>query len=358
MYCQSTVEESIIHDGIQRDYTLYFPASYEQNSEDYALIFNFHGFTSNGAQQRLYSRMDLVSDTAQVVMCYPEGIDAAWNVGWNFGSMEDDVGFTAAMIDKFVAEHRINSKKVYACGMSNGGFFSYKLACELNDKIAAVASVTGSLVPGQDAACNPGRAVPVLEIHGTADAVVPYEGSTGVAMPIEDVVQFWVDKNACDDDPDIIDIPNTSLTDESTASIFRYNTCESDTEVQFIKIENGGHTWPDALLDIGVTNRDFNASQYIWEFFSQFTLPTVSSTQEEDLDVFSKIQLYPNPSSGSINISHLPINSTIELYRVDGSFINRRLSTSTTEAFDLERGVYIISVGNQKTKTQFFTIIE
>jgi len=358
VFAQTTIQESIMHDGKQRDYTLYFPASYDQNTEDYALIFSYHGFSSNGGQQRAYTAMDLVCDTANLIMCYPEGIDNAWNVGWSFGSTEDDVGFTSAMIDTFVSEYRINPRKIYACGMSNGGFFSYKLACELNDKIAAVASVTGSIVPGQDDVCMPNRAVPALQIHGTDDPIVPYNGAFGVAMPIEDVVQFWVNNNDCTSTPSVVDFPDNSTTDQSTASVSIYDDCAADTEVQFIRIENGEHTWPDALLDIGVTNRDFNASQYIWEFFSMFSLPQLSAVEEEDSHALLDVNVYPNPSSGTLRVDNLPSNSTIELYRIDGSFIQKRVSKSVLETFDLEAGFYILKVQNKNAIKQFFTIVQ
>ncbi len=358
VFAQNTLMESIMHDGKQRDYTLYFPASYAQSSEDYALVFNFHGFTSNGAQQRLYSEMDKVADTAQVIMCYPEGIDNAWNVGWNFGSMEDDVGFTSAMIDKFLSDHRVDPNKVYACGMSNGGFFSYKLACELSSKIAAVASVTGSIVPGQDEQCMPGKAVPTLEIHGTADPIVPYDGSTGVAMPIEDVVAFWVENNGCASNAELVDIPNTSTTDASTAQVQIYNDCTNETEVHFIRIEDGGHTWPGAPIVIGVTNQDFHASQYIWEFFSKFSLSETVSNVQEPGSVLDAVTLYPNPSNGNITLSNLPVKSEIELFHMDGRFILNRTSASPEESFILNRGVYIFRVRHNKATNQFFTIVE
>ncbi len=354
---QTTVVESIEHDGKNRNYTLYFPASYDNNTEEYALVFNFHGFTSNGDQQRLYSQMDRVADTAKLVVCYPEGIGNAWNVGWDFGSTEDDVGFTSAMIDKFISEYRINSKMVYACGMSNGGFFSYKLACELNNKIAAIASVTGSMVPGQENNCFPGRAVPILEIHGTADGVVPYGGSNDVALPITEVVDFWVNNNGCAIFPELFNYPNTSTTDNSTASVERYRECNDDVKVDFITIENGGHTWPDGLVDIGTTNRDINASQVIWEFFMQFELnDEVSSIGEPN--ILDGVSLFPNPSSGKILINNLPKNSKLDLFTIEGRYILHKLSINTSETFELDKGMYIFRIQNAESTKQFFTIIE
>jgi len=354
---QTTIEESIVHDGEQRDYTLYFPSSYDSNTENYALVFNFHGFTSNGEQQRLYSQMDLVSDTAQFVVCYPEGIGNAWNVGWAFGSMEDDVGFTSAMIDKFIAEHRIDPNRVYACGMSNGGFFSYKLACELSNKIAAVASVTGSIVPNQIPECTPGRAVPVLEIHGTDDPIVPYNGSFGVAAPIEDVIDFWVDNNNCSDVPTIFDYPNISTTDASTAQAKLYRECDNKADVDFIIIEGGGHTWPDAPIDVGVTNKDLNASQTIWEFFNKFSLEnTISSDDKTSFE--KEILVYPNPSSGKLWIKNIPEGTVMELFTANGSLVHKQIMHNTEEDIDLDKGLYILRFRSAERSTQFLTIIE
>ncbi|MBK8080095.1 MAG: hypothetical protein IPK25_07340 [Saprospiraceae bacterium] len=190
---QQTVSGTLTHDNVVRNYRLRLPKDH-QKTEAIPLVFNFHGFTSNAGQQELYSGMNTLADKERFAVCYPNGINAAWNVGWSFGSTADDVGFTEAMIEKFVTDYGFDRNRIYACGMSNGGFFSYHLACNLSNKIAAVASVTGSMVPGTFEKCNPSVSVPVMEIHGTADDVVAYPGTPNVSLPLDSVMAFWSEK--------------------------------------------------------------------------------------------------------------------------------------------------------------------
>lgn len=289
-FCQQTLTGTLVHDNVTRNYRLRLPKNFSP-AEKLPLVFNFHGFTSNATQQELYSNMNPVADTARFAVCYPNGINAAWNVGWSFGSTADDVGFTEAMIEKFVAEYGFDRDKIYACGMSNGGFFSYHLACNLSDKIAAIASVTGSMVPASLDACRPGRSVPVLEIHGTADDVVQYNGSPNISIPIDTVMAFWSRNNRCSPEVTVETIPDINTTDQSTVEKRTYEDCNQAHEVVLYKIFGGGHTWPGAPVTIGVTNKDIHASTEIWHFFNRFKLNTSTSTST----VQNVIRLYPNP---------------------------------------------------------------
>ena len=147
---QQTITATITHDALQREYILYVPASYT-GSNAVPLVFNFHGYTSNATEQMWYGDFRPIADTANFIIVHPNGmLDATgtthFNVGWG-GSTIDDVGFTSALLDSISADYNINADRVYSTGMSNGGFMSYQLACQLSDKIAAIASVTGSMSP-------------------------------------------------------------------------------------------------------------------------------------------------------------------------------------------------------------------
>lgn len=204
--------------------------------------------------------MDIISDANGFIVCYPNGIDNSWNVGWSFGSNADDVGFLLALVDSLALEFSINYDRFYSCGMSNGGFMSYKLACEASDKIAAIASVTGSIVPSELKSCVPIRMMPVMQIHGTADPTVSYNGSV-INAPIDDIISFWSKRNGCNLMSETIQIEDINTLDQCTAERIQYTDCDEGTEVVLYKIEDGGHTWPYGTVTIGVTNRDFNGSQ-------------------------------------------------------------------------------------------------
>lgn len=296
-----TLTGSFYYDGILRDYRLYLPDDYD-GSEAWPLVFNLHGYTSNAFQQELYTQMNVIADTGRFLVCYPNGVNNAWNVGLGLGGPDiDDAGFLNALLDTLFVHYAVDPSRVYSCGMSNGGYMSYKLACESADRFAAIASVTGSMVPAEAALCFPSRHMPVLEIHGTGDLVVPYEGLIN-SLSIPELLQFWTGQNGCQGDPEVIPIPNTSITDGCTAELFQYNDCLDGTEVWHYKVTLGGHTWPGSFLIVGVTNQDFNASSAIWEFFLRHTLNGPSAVGEQEEEAFQPA-LYPNPFTEGFSVA-------------------------------------------------------
>jgi polyhydroxybutyrate depolymerase len=175
---------------------------------------------------------------------------------------------------------------------------SYRLACELGNRITAIASVTGTMPTNTLSTCNPYKPTPVMQIHGTADATVPYNGNTGMAA-IETVVNWWVNFNQCTTPPIITDVPNTNTSDMCTAENFLYPYGSNGSTVELYKITSGGHTWPGAPITVGVTNQDFNASVEIWRFFSKYntngllSIPIIATLDFE---------IFPNPSREVLNI--------------------------------------------------------
>ena len=309
---QSTITGNIIHDGKIRDYRLFIPSTYQAGTP-LPLVFNLHGAGSNAVEQEFYCQMNKIADTASFFVCYPNGINNFWNVGWSAGSNADDVGFLNALIDSLQVNYTINPSRIYSCGMSNGGFMSYQLACASGDRFAAIASVTGSMTPTNYANCQPTRPFPVFEIHGTADLVVPFEGLANVSISIDSVIDFWTAENGCSNDPDINEIPDINTLDGCTATRYDYLNCLDNTKVSLIKVEGGGHTWPGALLTVGVTNRDFSASEEIWLFFRQYETPNISNLNQDI--VFSSISLYPNPTTNQLFLENAQLLKGT-LYRI------------------------------------------
>ena len=177
---QQTIEDTIMYDGRMRTFILYVPESYQADVPA-PLVLNFHGYTSNNLEQMFYGDFRPIADTAGFLIVHPMGTvdllgNTHWNVGWG-SSTVDDVGFTNALLDTLSAEYNINQDRIYSTGMSNGGFMSYRLACELSNRIAAIASVTGAMTINTPSTCSPEHPMPVMEIHGTADSTVPYNGN-------------------------------------------------------------------------------------------------------------------------------------------------------------------------------------
>jgi polyhydroxybutyrate depolymerase len=345
---QETVTGTITHDNIARNYRLTIPSAYD-GSSDLPLVFNFHGYGSNAAQQQFYSAMDVIADTANFFVCYPNGIGTAWNVGWDFGSTADDVGFVSSLIDHLAENYSINTERVYACGMSNGGFMSYRLACELNDRIAAVASVTGSIVPDFLSSCNPGEPVPALSIHGTADDVVPYEGQVNLSTDVDSVAAFWASNNGCDPVPTVEQLPDIDTEDASTVTRISYNDCDNEEISLLFRINGGGHTWPGAFISFpgSVTNQDINASHEIWTFFNRYTLSGLSNT--ENLTAAPRVQIYPNPTSAQLFINEVKGNAQIQVYTSYGHLLHegRFVHQTLINTSQWPSGIYIVVIQDQ-----------
>ncbi|MFM9422165.1 MAG: hypothetical protein RIR06_626 [Bacteroidota bacterium] len=343
----------MIHDGLTRSYTIYVPASYSPGTP-VPMVLNFHGYTSNAFEQMFYGDFRAIADTAGFLLVIPDGtLDATgttyWNSGW--GGTVDDIGFTSALIDQIAASYSVNLNRVYSTGMSNGGFMSYTLACSLSNRIAAIASVTGSMNVGQDLTCNAQHPTPVMEIHGTADATVPYEGG-GFMEAIPNVLNYWVNFNNCNATPVITDVPNTILSDGCTAMHYFYAGGSSGVDVEHYKVIDGGHTWPGSMFNIGVTNNDFNASKKIWQFFLQYDINgRIQANSVADLNA-DEISIYPNPTSDQIAIqgfSHKLSNSNCSLFSIEGkSFHVDFLDDNTLDTSSLESGVYFVRIATRE----------
>lgn len=302
---QITIIDSIYVGGQYRSYRLYVPAIYT-GATARPLILNLHGYTSNAQQQQLYSNFMPIADTANFLMVYPNGTYSSgqrfWNAGFSTG-LVNDIAFLSALIDSLDMTYNINLNRVYSTGMSNGGFMSHTLGCELSNRITAIASVTGGIFTTQYGSnCHPTRPVPMMQIHGTSDATVPYAGNMSQGMmPIDSVVKYWVLKNGCNPTATFSNVTNTNTSDGCTAEHYQYNGGNLGSTVELFKIIGGTHAWPGFPFGGVGTNLDINASKEIWRFFNKYTLSMLTSIDKNEL--FSKsLTLYPNPATESIMI--------------------------------------------------------
>ena len=353
-FSQQTINASITHDGIQRDYILYIPELYDGNTA-VPLVFNFHGYGSNAAQQMFYGDFRDIADTEGFLLVHPEGTtfigDQFWNVGFpGLSSNIDDVGFTEALIDELATLYAIDLDRVYATGMSNGGFMSFLLACQLSEKIAAVASVTGSMTQDTFDDCNAQHPTPVLQIHGTDDGVVLYNGNN-LSIPIADVISYWVDFNNCETTPTTTTLPDVDVSDGSTIEHSVYEDGDNGITTEHMKVIGGGHTWPGSVINTAGTNQDIDASMEIWLFFSRFDINGPLSTDDFDNN---QVTIYPNPTQSKINLS---LNYAKEVHYKLFSPLGKQLMTGTitssNEGIDISHlpsNIYFLKLGNQVHK--------
>ena len=258
-------------DGLTRSFNIFVPDTYDP-SEPVPLLFCLHGYGSNHDVIMEYTDFNTIASSENFIVVYPQGSllngITHWNVGgWTVGSFVDDISFIDLIIETVSDSYSINPDRIYSTGMSNGGYMSFLLACQLSEKIAAVASVTGSMTPQTFYSCQPQRAISVLQMHGTSDGVVPYGGNQAWTMGINTVVNYWKTHNNCSASPTVIDLPDIYTFDNSTVQEITYSNGDNNTMVKHYKVNGGGHDW------FGVWgNRDINATELIWEFFSMYDI--------------------------------------------------------------------------------------
>ncbi len=252
------ITKELTSNGTVREYIIYIPQNYTGKTS-YPLVLSFHGLTSNMEFNYDYTKFSDLAETEQFIAVHPNGINKKWNVA-NINN--PDIDFIEALLSELEEDYNIESKRIYSTGMSNGGIFSFSLACNLSNKIASIASVTGTMLPIDSAFnnCNPTRAISVLEIHGTADPIIDYS-------TVERTLDFWNTHNNTDMNPIISDIPNIDLNDRSTVELFQYLNGDEGVKVEHLKIIGGGHDWPGFR-----GNMDISATEEVWSFMKKFDL--------------------------------------------------------------------------------------
>ncbi len=346
---QQTIADTMMHDGETRSYIIYIPANYTGNAP-VPLLFNFHGRTGTATQQMNWCDFRPIADTAGFIIVHPQGLlfngVTCWNVGgegFTLGMTTDDIGFTEAMIDTIAGQYNIDLTRVYSTGYSNGGFFSFELACQLGYNIAAIASVGGSMTPETLANCNPQHPTPVLQIHGTDDTIVPYDGVSW-SEPVTTAISYWVNYNNTASIPIVTVVPDINTSDSSTVEHYIYQNGDSCTSVEHYKVIDGGHDWPGSW-----GNMDINSSSLIWSFVSQYDINgkigSAPIGMNENISELILFQVFPNPSNGQFTI-FLPDDNT-ELIITDmlgRQIINTRTSENTVNLQIDTKGVYLVYI--------------
>ena len=357
---QKTVTGSITSDNTKRNYRLYIPKNYTGMTA-VPLLFNFHGYTSNALQQDFYGNFKNIADTANFLILLPEGLPIqGTNQGFNnfsvLGVKPDDVKFTSNLIDSISAKYTIDKNRIYSTGMSNGGFMSYDLACFLSDRVAAIASVTGSMIQSHVSNCQAQHPTPIMQIHGTTDPTVSYDGKSGIigSIHIDSLVNFWVKFNNCNTSPTKINLPDINVADKCTVEHYIFPNGKNNVAVEFYKVIGGGHTWPGAAISTGAgnTNKDFNASLVIWQFLSKYRLnklTAVKNTVSENPD----FSIFPNPSDGFFTLQNKSEkNAKLLIYNSIGKLIQSENITNTTLEFSLDnapKGIYFYQIEGENT---------
>ncbi len=281
---QKTVTLTI--DGNARTFVVYNPKGYN-NAGKMPMIFVLHG--GGGSPNGMIQLADFrpIADRDKVILVYPAGVQNNWNDGRPTIPNQlgiNDVSFFNQLCDYMVANYSVENSKIYATGISNGGFMSSRLGCELSNRIAAIAVDAATMEQTTIYAnCNPMRPVPAIYIHGTLDLYVPFGGGVmttggtagGTVVSHLQAVAKWVAINNCGATPTVTDVPDIA-NDGTTIKERRYTGGTNGSEAVSYIVTNGGHTWPlgyqylsEAI--IGKTSQDMNGCEVVWAFFKRFT---------------------------------------------------------------------------------------
>jgi polyhydroxybutyrate depolymerase len=276
---QRDYTESMQAGGLTRTYYVHLPLSYD-GQQAVPLVLAFHGSGATGKDLAQQSHLNEISDDGGFILVYPDGYQKQWADGRGTTPPEqagvDDVGFVSALIDKLSGEFDIEKSRVYVTGLSNGGIFAQRLACELANKITAIASVSGTMAENISAGCQPARPIPVLLFMGTNDPSVPFnggevDGNQGIDLSAAETIQQWTMHNGCSSNPLVTQAPS-AINDGTDVFRTQYSSCKNNADVILYTIEGGVHTWPDGAesAQMAELHNNLDASHVIWDFFQQY----------------------------------------------------------------------------------------
>ncbi|GIX45849.1 MAG: esterase [Candidatus Tectimicrobiota bacterium] len=268
--------------GMRRTFFLYVPPDYQRH-QPLPLVLVFHGGRGSGQGVARTSEFHRLAEREGFLVAYPNGYKKNWNDGRGTTEPEregiDDVAFVKALIDQLSREFVIDRQRIYATGISNGGIFSHRLACELADRLAAIAAVVGPMAAPVASRCRPARPVAVLGIYGTKDPFIPWEGGTvqggdrGPILGVQATMELWAKLNQCRRH-----LPREALPvrvhDGTRVWKETYTDCNKGTEVVLYVVEGGGHTWPPKQYRLrqritGASSQNIDATDVIWHFFAR-----------------------------------------------------------------------------------------
>lgn len=282
-----TVEGVLEHGGYLRKYNVHIPSGLDPQ-KPVPLVFVLHGGGGWGLQVERFTGFSALSDKEGFVVCYPDGVERNWFDGRVVEESKahrekiDDAAFIDALIDVIAKKRPIDEKRIYATGISNGGFFSNYLGAKLSKRFAAIAPVVGGMAPTLAADFKPEQPVSVCILQGTEDPLVPFDGGAvkwrrGMLVSTKTTVQKWVGANGCKDPVDAA-LPDNDPQDGTKVKRTTYSGGRNGTEVVLYTIEGGGHTWPGGPqylpeFMVGRVCKDIDANQVIWDFFKSHAKP-------------------------------------------------------------------------------------
>ncbi len=347
-------------DGLTRKYLEYVPASYD-GTEAVPIVLCLHGLGDN-MNNFFQIGMNYIADTANFIVLTPEAIadpnyGTAWNSGASYLGMVlnqnvDDVGFLGALLDTVIANYNISVNNIFVTGFSMGGFMTNRLACELNQRFKAAASVSGTI--GNSFSCSPASAIPFCHFHGTADGTVAFVNNN-FGNDAEELVDYWVNFDNCNTTPIIDTLPDIAA-DGKTVVHFVYPNGDDETQVEFYKIIGGEHEW------LFTPNNDISYTVKIWEFFRKFKNSN-SATNINNIKKENAFTVFPNPAKNNITVksNNNEEIKQIKIVSLQGKIIATYTISKTNFNINLDKlksGIYLLKLYNKSNYITKKIIIE
>ncbi|MDX2230873.1 MAG: alpha/beta fold hydrolase [Leptolyngbyaceae cyanobacterium bins.349] len=264
---RSNADHYLQVDNLKRAYDLYVPSSYN-GDRPVPLVLALHGVGGDGSTMEQQTGFNQLAERDGFIVVYPDAVNRHWHSRRNSQpDPHNDIGFIATLIDDLSQRYSIDRRRIYATGFSNGGIMTHRLACELSDKVSAIAVVSAAIPEFVSRNCQSNQPISVLLIHGTKDDAIAYATPGGGLRSVPDTLKHWSDHNRCTSP-----IVQPSSAKTANVKVQTYKSCAKQTQVTLHSIQGGGHEWPRA--DSKTTNattptHSFDASTVIWDFFQQ-----------------------------------------------------------------------------------------
>ena len=358
LFGQQQLNRTLFFDGQNRSFIVYVPSTYD-GSTQVPIVFNFHGGAGTSSDFINYENdMRPIADTANFIAVYPQAAvdptDGSYSWLHKTPTTHNDVNFIEAIIDTLINDYNIDNDRVYACGYSEGGIFSYELGCRLNNRIAAFSSVSGSMLVDAFRVsyynlgnCSPIHPTAVLLIPGTSD-FSPHSSYSGLQpyyMSVSDITTYWSSYNNTAINPTITNVPNSNTSDGSNVEKRIWENGDNCVAVQELKVINGGHDWPGSS-----GNMDINASQEIWNFVSKYDINGLINCGSTEISTSYDVEfkIFPNPSSNIIYVNNLDKNNcNFQIFSSIGKLVMNGAINSTSlsiDISDLKPQLYVLKI--------------
>lgn len=342
-------DETISINGVSRTYKLYVPVGFNAQTESPDMIIIMHGLGGTNADM-VAAGFNNIADTARVIAVYPQALNnsfgmAAWNNGTLLGSTADDIGFMHELINRGLTDFNVNPARVYASGFSMGSIMSHHMACSMNQRIAAIGAMSGTMATSDISSCVPMYKTPVIHLHGTADGTVPYSGSALPSLSlVSQTMDFWKGVHGCASTADSTRLPDTG-TDTITVDRFVYDNCNPTGSLELWRFNGAGHVYLYKPVN------DIEEMIEVWWFLSRWSHPNPSTLDVAEASE-NLFRISPNPSNGILKITS-NFEGAVQLYDLNGSLVSEaRISQGVTELdfSSVKKGIYLIQVGTKTSK--------